>query len=53
MSHSSEPALQMFHSRAKAAHYLSYPLDLVKLSLELIDLLQDGSEARDLCVCHL
>jgi len=42
----------MFHSRAKAAHYLSYPLYLIKLRLKLIDLLQDGSETSNLGISH-
>lgn len=50
---SPQAALELFHSGTKAAHYLSYSLDLIKFRFELIDLVQNGMEARNLCIRHL
>lgn len=49
----SQSSLHLLHSSSKSTNNLSYPLDLVKLSLELIDLLQYCSEACDFIIGHL
>lgn len=50
---SAKSTLQVLYSRAKATHDLSYPLDLVKLRLKLIDLLQDSPETGDFGISRL
>lgn len=49
----SQSSLHLLHASSKASNNLSYPLDLVKLRFELIDLLQYGSEACDFVIGHL
>lgn len=43
----------MFHSGAKPPHNLPYPLDLLKLRFELVNLVQDRAEPGDFRVGHL
>lgn len=43
----------MFHPSAKPAHNLPYPLNLLKLRLELINLVQDRAEPGDFGVGEL
>lgn len=43
----------MFDSSAKPAHNLPYPLNLLKLRLELVNLVQDSPEPGDFRVGHL
>ena len=43
----------MLNTSPEATDDFSYPLDLVKLRLQLVNLLEDGAEASDLRICHL
>lgn len=49
----SYPPFQMLHASAKPTHDFPYPLDLVKLRFQLVNLVEDGAETSDLRICHL
>ena len=42
-----QSSLEALHSTAKASDYFADSFDLVKLHLQLVDLLQNGAEAGD------
>lgn len=49
----SQSPLHVFYTSTEPANNLSDSFNLFKLILKLVDLLEDGSEARDFVIGHL